>query len=108
MNNPFKSKDGEKQSVIRLTVIAGRTFMTGTIITVVWWTQTDQEPKHPEAFLFAAGGGFILYLAGIIASKLGDMDPKRSGQKPIVGWEEIVGMIILIGFLIFLCIPTVR
>jgi len=116
MKNPFKSKDGEKQSLIRLAVIAGRTSMTLSVTAVVACALTHREPRNPEAFNWFAIGGFILWLAGVVAARRSELKTGTLVIKPWINWTNvpvmsipgIIILVLLIGVMFAILFPVLK
>ena len=84
MRNPFKAKTGEKQSMVRLAVIAGITFFNGTMFCLIVIILTDSEPRHPLAFGYAAVGGFLLLAGGTFTATKQNHPVARDGRVGLI------------------------
>jgi len=111
MKNPFKKPGDEPQDMNRLTIIAGSTLVIGCTLSSVYCLLVEGEPRHPFAFMVAAGVGLVLLIAGLICAKdkgpiLGeDFKPEPD---PVSNFGVTVLVICLIvGVLLALFVPVV-
>ncbi len=108
MKNPFKSKDGEKQSLIRLAVIAGRTSLIGSLFLALWLIKTNQEPKYPRVYFMIVLVGCFLWLAGSIAARRRNrLVPDKPVIEPFLGMPALILIVIVVVLLLGLCVTSV-
>ena len=105
VKNPFKSKTGEKQSLVRLAVIAGTTITIISIGTVSYCVLTESEPRHPIAFVCAAFVGLSLLVATNKSAASGqDNSAKDFWGGRLVLWITVIAILLILAGVM---IPTV-